>query len=262
MVWDGIETVRARSPIVMNITNYVVMNNTANALLAIGASPVMAHALDEVEELVGISSALVLNIGTLSGPWIEAMLLAGNAARSRGVPVVLDPVGAGASAFRTSTARRLVETVRPAIIRGNASEIRAVLRAVGGTHGVDSSASVDEVADDAQELARSAACVVSVSGQVDLITDGTRVDRISNGSPLMPRVTGMGCTATAVTGAFAGAGLAPLEAATLAMATMGVAGDIAGERARGPGSFQMEFLDALHGLSSADVAARLRMQRI
>src|SRR5690606_30656687 len=130
--------IRAEAPVIHNITNHVVMNTTANALLAIGASPVMAHAPQEVEEMVGIARALVLNIGTLSDAWIEAMILAGRAARQRGIPIVLDPVGAGATSYRTNTARRLLDEVSPTIVRGNASEIRALVSERGATRGVDS----------------------------------------------------------------------------------------------------------------------------
>jgi hydroxyethylthiazole kinase len=242
MVWEGVQRLRAVNPLVLNITNYVVMNSTANALLAIGASPVMAHAQEEVEDLVAIASSLVLNIGTLSAPWVDAMFRAGHAANARGIPIVLDPVGCGASGYRTHTSRALVVALRPTIIRGNASEIRSLLHATTGTRGVDSQIDTDAVAADAGQLARSSGSIVSVSGAVDLIT-------------------GMGCTSSALTGAFAGAGLPPLEAAVAAMAVMGVAGDIAAEQVAGPGSFQVRFLDILHGLGEQDLATRLRMHR-
>ena len=261
MVWQGLQRLRTGCPLVLNITNYVVMNNTANALLAIGASPVMAHAQEEVEDLVAIASSLVLNIGTLSTPWIGAMFKAGHAANARGIPIVLDPVGCGASGFRTRTSRALVEALRPTIIRGNASEIRSLLRATAGTRGVDSQVDTEAVADEARELATASGSVVSVSGPVDYITDGRSVLRIANGNPIMTRVTGMGCTATALTGAFAGAGLPALEAAAITMAVMGVTGDIATERAAGPGSFQVHFLDALSQLGEQDLTSRLRLQR-
>jgi hydroxyethylthiazole kinase len=261
MVWQGLHRLRTESPLVLNITNYVVMNNTANAMLAIGASPVMAHAQEEVEDLVAIASSLVLNIGTLSAPWVDAMFKAGRAANARGIPIILDPVGCGASGYRTHTARSLVEELRPTIVRGNASEIRSLLHATSGTRGVDSHVKPEAVAAEARELAVASSCIVSVSGPVDYITDGRSTIRIANGNPIMTRVTGMGCTATALTGAFAGAGLPALEAAAVAMAVMGVTGDIATERSAGPGSFQVQFLDALSHLSEPDLAARLKLQR-
>lgn len=259
MVWEDVQRIRAQAPLVLNITNYVVMNTTANALLAIGASPVMAHAIDEAADMARIAQALVINIGTLSPPWVEAMFIAGRVARERGIGIVLDPVGCGATAYRTQTAQDLVREIRPAVIRGNASEIKALLHSGGNTKGVDSRDDPDAVAADAKALAHSAGCVVSVSGAVDLITDGERVARVANGHALMPRVTGMGCTASAITGAFVAVNADRFAAATHAMGVMGVTGEIAGAAAAGPGSFQVNFLDALHGLDAAQLAARLRL---
>lgn len=259
MVWEDVQKIRTQAPLVLNITNYVVMNTTANALLAIGASPVMAHALDEAEDMARIAQALVINIGTLSTHWVESMFKAGRVARDRGIGIVLDPVGCGATAYRTETAQRLLSEVRPSVIRGNASEIRALLRSGGNTKGVDSQDAPDDVAADAGELARSARCVVSVSGPVDLITDGTRVARVANGHALMPRVTGMGCTASAITGACLAVNPDRFAAATHAMGVMGVTGEIAGAGAAGPGSFQSGFLDALYRLDQAQLSARLQL---
>jgi hydroxyethylthiazole kinase len=253
--------VRSAAPLVHNITNFVVMNTTANALLAIGASPVMAHAIDEVEEMVGIASALVLNIGTLSSPWIDAMLRAGRAAAKRGVPIVLDPVGAGATKLRTETATRLLAEAPPTVVRGNASEVRALASAGGGTKGVDSTHGSEEALDAARLLAERHGCVVSVSGATDLVVSKAGVLRVKNGHPIMTRVTGMGCTASALTGAFVAGGASPLEAAAHAMVVLGVAGELAAERSRGPGSFQVEILDALHALSGEDLALRARVER-
>jgi hydroxyethylthiazole kinase len=258
MTWQDIHRIRAEAPLVLNITNYVVMNTTANALLATGASPVMAHAIEEMVEMTGHAKALVLNIGTLSAPWIAAMLEAGREARRRGIAIVLDPVGCGATQFRTRTAQTLIDEIHPTIIRGNASEVRALIRAGAGGKGVDSLHTPDEVGDDARALARAAHCVVTVSGAVDLIVDDAREARVANGDPMMSRVTGMGCTASAPTGAFAAVNASAFEAATHAMTLMGVAGEIAAERAAGPGSFQMHFLDALHGISAADFTRRVK----
>jgi hydroxyethylthiazole kinase len=259
-VWRDVERVRAASPLVHNITNFVVMNTTANALLALGASPVMAHALEEVEEMARMARALVLNIGTLSGPWIEAMLRAGRAAQAAKIPVVLDPVGSGATGLRTTTARRLLESVCPAIVRGNASEIASLAGQAGATKGVDSTRSTHDVLDAAQALARAQRCVVVVSGATDAIVDGRRIARVHNGHALMPRVTGMGCTASALVGAFAAVNPSPFDAAVHGMALMGIAGEIAAEGAAGPGSLQLRFLDVLSTISEADIAARARIQ--
>jgi len=262
MLWDDVERIRAEGPLVHNITNYVVMNTTANALLALGASPVMAHALEEVEEMVGLARALVLNIGTLSAEWVDAMTKAGVAARRRGIPVVLDPVGAGATAYRTRIARGLLAEVRPTIVRGNASEIRALAIAESGTRGVDSAHASEEAVDAGRALARAHGCVVSISGAVDVIVDGAQTARVRNGVPLLARITGSGCTATALTGAFAAVNASPFQAATHAMAMMGIAGEIAAESAGGPGTFQALIFDALSGASRQELERRARIEGV
>lgn len=256
--WTDLQRIRNQAPLVHNITNYVVMNSTANALLALGASPVMAHAPEEVEEMVGIAGALVINIGTLSRPWIESMLSAGRAARRKGIPIVLDPVGSGATRLRTETVLRLLEEAPPAIIRGNASEIRSLALAEKGTKGVDSTRDSVESVPAAQQLARRWRCVVSVSGPTDVIVDADSVIRVHNGDPMMTRVTGLGCTATALTGAFAAVNPSALEAAAHAMVVMGVAGEIAALRSTGPGSLQVNFLDALFLLGEDELRGRMR----
>ena len=259
-VWDDVERIRAERPLVHNITNYVVMNLTANALLALGASPVMAHAAEEVAEMAGIARALVLNIGTLSPAWVEAMRLAAAAAKAKRIPIVLDPVGAGATRYRTETARELLEYFRPAVLRGNASEIRALALAEAETKGVDSRHDSSDAVAAAESLVGRFGCVVSVSGPVDIIVGGPGLVRIANGHPLMPRVTGLGCTATALTGAFAAVNPSPVQAAGHAMAVMGVAGEMAAEGAAGPASFQVRFLDALHSLTRQELRDRLRIE--
>lgn len=260
MSWQYLQSIRQSAPLVLNITNYVVMNNTANALLAVGASPVMAHAVEEIEDMAGLASALVINIGTLSSPWIESMIRAGKAARYRRTPVILDPVGCGATAFRTGTAKRLIDEIGPTIIRGNASEIRSLVDQGGRTKGVDSLQIPAEIIDDAVALAKSAGCVVSVSGPEDLIVDGSRIAHVANGHPMMTRVTGLGCTASAITGAFAAAAPSAFEAAVAAMTIMGIAGEIAAGKSPGPGSLQMHFLDALYGLKEDDILASRRVR--
>lgn len=249
---------RNSAPLVHNITNYVVMNSTANALLALGASPVMAHAIEEVAEMTRLSAALVINLGTLSSPWIQAMQVAGQEAQRRRIPIILDPVGAGATHFRTQTALRLIGEIGPTIIRGNASEIGALVRDGATTKGVDSRHSPDEIAAEAAALSKAVGCVVSVSGPQDLIVAGDRAVRVANGHPLMTRVTGMGCAASAITGAFAAISESPLDAAVAAMTTVGIAGEIAAETASGPGSFQVQFLDALYRLTDTDLTGRAK----
>lgn len=249
-----VEAVRHRSPLVHSITNYVVMNNTANALLAIGASPVMAHWVAEMEEMTAIAGTLVINIGTLDDQWIEGMIAAGVAASKRGTPIVLDPVGAGATSQRTATALRIIDECKPTIIRGNGSEIMALVDASVKSKGVDSSAASSDALGAAKELALSSGAVVVISGPTDYITDGQRVETISNGNPIMTSVTGMGCTATAMVGAFAAVNPDPMEAALHAMAVMGIAGQRAAAYSKGSGSMQLNFLDELYNFSATESA--------
>jgi hydroxyethylthiazole kinase len=260
MLWQDIQRIRAEAPLIHNITNYVVMNTTANALLAIGASPVMAHAIEEVEEMSGMASALVVNLGTLSAAWIDAMIRAGQAANRNKIPIVLDPVGSGATRLRTDTAQKLLRDTPPTIIRANASEVRSLILAEQRTKGVDSRHSSEETLEAARSLSRKSRCVVSVSGAPDLIVAGNSVIRVSNGHPMMPQVTGLGCTATALTGAFAAVNPSPFRAAAHAMALMGIAGEMAAERSAGPGSLQVNFLDALYLIQESDIERRLKME--
>lgn len=252
---SDLQSIRDKAPLVHNITNYVVMNNTANALLALGASPVMAHAIEEVEEMVGMASALVINLGTLSREWVDAMALAMTAAQRQGIPIVCDPVGAGATTYRTRTSLDLMEQAAPSVIRGNASEIMALAGSHVQTKGVDSAAAGREAEGAALALAKRHACVVVVSGPVDLVTDGTRLYRVRNGHPMMPKVTGLGCSATALVGAFCAVNHDPLVAAVHAMIAMGICGEIAAEQAQGPGSLQVHFIDALYNLNGEQIAA-------
>jgi hydroxyethylthiazole kinase len=259
-IWADVERIRAEAPLVHNITNYVVMNVTANALLAIGASPVMAHAEEEVAEMTAMARALAINIGTLSAPWIAAMFQAGGVARRHAVPIVLDPVGAGATTFRTATARRLLEELSPAVVRANASEIRALAGDERGTHGVDSAHSSEDAAGAAAALSDRTHGAVVASGAIDLIVSGGATSRVFNGHPMMAKVTGMGCTASALAGAFAAVNPSASDAAVNAMAVMGIAGELAAEGARGPGSFLPRFLDALYLLSESDIRSRLKVR--
>ncbi|TLV00987.1 hydroxyethylthiazole kinase [Dyadobacter luticola] len=248
---NNLQTLRSASPLVHNITNYVVMNYTANALLALGASPVMAHALEEVEEMVTIAGALVVNIGTLSSHWVEAMKLAMKTAAKLGKPIILDPVGAGATSYRNNVLAELLETAPPTIIRGNGSEILALAGASIKTKGVDSTVSSTDSIEAAYALSKKFGSVVSVSGAVDVIVKGNQAAYISNGVPLMTRVTGMGCSASAIAGAYGAVVKDPFEAAISAAATMGVCGELAFREAKSPGSFQIAFLDTLAEITPA-----------
>jgi len=252
--------IREEKPLVHNITNYVVMNFTANTLLAMGASPVMAHAANEVEEMVTLARALVINIGTLSDPWIAAMLLAGRKANEKGIAVVLDPVGSGATSLRTETTRKIIRDLKLAIIRGNASEILSIGASDTVTKGVDSLHEVDQVADMAKATARQTRSVVAVTGKVDLITDGARVIRCRNGHPLMGKVTGTGCAATATIAAFAAVTPDAMEAAAAGLAFFGLAGEMAAARAQSPGSFMIALIDALHDIRPEELQARALLE--
>jgi hydroxyethylthiazole kinase len=259
---ENLRLVRDKRPLIHNITNYVVMNYTANALLACGASPVMAHAAEEVEEMVSLAGALVLNIGTLSPPWIEAMLKAGKRANALQVPVILDPVGAGATRLRTGSARRLIEGLSIRVIRGNASEILSLAGEKSGssTKGVDSVHTVDQVAETVIGLSKELGTTLAVTGAVDLITDGERVCRVMNGHEMMSHVTGTGCAATVMIGAFLAVCADHVEAATTALSYFGLAGEKAAAKAFGPGSFQIALLDALYGIKEEELRSGARIQ--
>ncbi|MFP3870846.1 MAG: hydroxyethylthiazole kinase [Syntrophobacteria bacterium] len=252
--------VRNERPLVHSITNYVVMNFTANTLLAMGASPVMAHAIDEVEEMVSRARALVINIGTLSKGWIESMVKAGKRANKEGVPVVLDPVGSGATSFRTKTFRRLTQEVKLAVIRANASEILSLASDAVRTKGVDADHDSKQAVNTAREAARETGSVVAISGAVDVITDGEKVVHCSNGHPLLGWVTGTGCAATATIAAFSGVTAEPLVATSAGLAFFGLAGELAAFRARSPGSFSVALMDALYEITPEEFQSRARLE--
>ncbi|SHJ00844.1 hydroxyethylthiazole kinase [Pseudozobellia thermophila] len=258
-LWNHVLQVRAQSPLVHNITNYVVMNNTANALLAVGASPIMAHAHAEIDEMVGICQSLVVNIGTLDEYWVKAMLQASTKAAELKKPFVIDPVGAGATSFRNDTLSKLLAT-RPTVIRGNASEIMALAKQnTATTKGVDSTAESDEAIGAAIDLHRQFGAVVCISGQTDIVVSGDRRSYVKNGSGLMTKVTGLGCSATALIGAFIAVVDDKFEAVTAAMALMGLAGELASKQAAGPGSLQMHLLDKLYNITEEEFSAHLQL---
>ena len=253
---ESLRLLRERKPLVHQITNYVVMNETANATLALGALPVMAHAPQEVEEMAAAAGALVLNIGTLSEHWVEAMLLAGTAA---GGPIVLDPVGAGATRYRTETAKRLLDELGVAVVRGNAAEIATLAGRDAEIRGVESIGGGDSAEVLATEAAIALGCVAAVTGPTDYVSDGERVIAVSNGHELLGTVSGTGCMATAVTGCFLAAKPgAPLEAAAEALVAFGVAGENAARAAHGPGTFHAGLYDALYNLDPETLDDRAR----
>ncbi|MFO1149668.1 MAG: hydroxyethylthiazole kinase [Alsobacter sp.] len=256
---DVLAAIRRRRPLVHNITNAVVMNSTANGLLAIGASPVMAHAPEEVAEVTTIASALVINLGTLTREQVAAMDISAAVARDRGVPWVLDPVGVGVTALRRSTAERLL-LQKPSVVRGNASEIGTLAGEGASGRGVDSTAEgVFAGHEPARHLARRLGCVVAVTGVVDLVTDGRQDVLVHNGHAMLANVTGTGCLATALVGAALGTGARPLEAAAAALVVLGLAGEQAAAGEVGPGTMQVRLLDRLAALSPEDVAEGQRV---
>jgi hydroxyethylthiazole kinase len=263
-LWADVAAVRARSPLVHCITNLVVINFNANALLAVGASPVMAHAHEEVRDMVGIAQALVLNIGTLDPYWVDSMKLALAAAVQRGIPSVLDPVGAGATPYRNQTLDALLAIAAPTVIRGNGSEIMSTAGVAVATRGVDSSAAAADALGAAQALVQRTGGTVCVSGAVDHILDARhRWARLSNGHAWMTRITGVGCSATALVGAFCAVQPDAWRATTAAMAYLGVAGEVAAEKVQarglGVGSLAVSLLDELQLLDQATFEERLRL---
>lgn len=247
----ALKTLRDQSPLVHCITNYVAMNIAANVTLAAGASPAMVHAADEVAEFTSLSGALTINIGTLSPPWVESMKTAAAAARAAAIPWVLDPVAHFATGYRGRAARELL-ILQPTIIRGNASEIISLGGGSGFGKGADSGDSVEDAKIVARELARAKNCVVAVSGPTDFITDGTRIAMIRGGSDIMPKVTALGCSLTALVGAYAA--IAPAFDATVAAFTLfAEAGERAARHSSGPGSFSISFLDQLSALQAGDL---------
>jgi hydroxyethylthiazole kinase len=257
---ETLRELRDRKPLIHQITNYVVMNETANATLALGALPVMAHAREEVEEMVALASALVLNIGTLSPHWVEAMLLAGKAANEGDVPVVLDPVGAGATRYRTQTVKRILDEVKVTVLRGNQGEVATLVGVEAEVRGVESIDVGGEAAEVARVAGRNLSLVASVTGPVDHVSDGSRVLAVANGHELLAAVTGTGCMSSAITGCFLAAKPdAPLEAAAEALAAFGVAAEDAAAAAKGPGSFHVGLYDALASLQPEALEKRAKI---
>jgi hydroxyethylthiazole kinase len=251
--------VRSKNPVVHSITNYVVMNSTANVLLAMGASPIMAHAIEELNEIVGIANSIVINIGTLSPHWIESMQHACKLAKIGGKPLVLDPVGSGATKFRTDAACNLVRTHTPTVIRGNASEILSLSPQGGTTRGVDSMHKMEDAFEAARIVASDLSTCAAVTGERDLITDGKRNLVVSNGHPLMRSVTGTGCAATVVVAAFLAVESDPVLASAAALAYFGHAGEKAAKESSGPGTFWQKTLDALYTITPEELEAGARI---
>ena len=254
VISNALQALREQKPLVVNITNYVVMNNTANALLAIGASPIMAHSRQEMAEMMSFSGALVINIGTLDSQWIPRMIYAVEQANLNNKVVVLDPVGCGASTLRTETSRQIAALANDLIIRANASEIIVLAGETAQSKGVDSLDSSEAAVGAARYLVETYHCNVVISGEVDYIINAESEITLHNGHTMMPNITGMGCSLSALTGAFAAVGE---KTGLAAAAILGVAGEIAAEQSAGPGSLQMNLLDVLYLLDETAINKRL-----
>ena len=253
-------TLRQARPLVHHITNFVVMNDTANVTLHIGALPVMAHAKEEVAEMVALAGALVLNPGTLAPDWVEAMLVAGRRANELGVPIVLDPVGAGATTLRTESNLRLLNELDIAILRGNLGEV-SVLAGLGGeVRGVESISAGAEAEEVARAMARQRGLTVAITGQRDIISDGQRTVGVDNGHLWLTTITGSGCSATTMVAAFAAVEPDPVLAATAGLVCYGLAAELAAEMAHGPASFKVALFDALYNLSPEQVRSGAKVQ--
>ena len=258
---DIFSQVREKRPLVYHITNYVTVNDCANITLCAGGAPVMADARDEVEEMAAIASSLVLNIGTLNPSIVESMIAAGGMANDRGIPVILDPVGAGATKLRTESSLRLLDELKISVLKGNAGEIGVLAGAGGKVCGVDSHGLTGDPALVARDFAKKMGITVAISGATDIVTDGRDILLVSNGHPMMGRISGTGCMAASVIGAFTAAASDPLRATAGAFAAFGIAGERAAEGARGPMSFKTALFDNLASLSPETLSTCAKISR-
>ena len=259
-IYTLLTQVRSTTPLVQNITNFVVMNNTANALLALGASPIMVHAEEEIEEVLTFCNSLVINIGTLSKPWAESMILAASFANKIGKPWILDPVGAGISSLRNETLKKLL-TLKPTVIRGNASEIMALQNFGSTGKGVDSTEESSTALEAGKFLNKEYGSIICISGEIDYVISGDEVAEIANGSAMMTKVTGLGCTSTAIIAAFLGLGNNPFQEAIAGVAITSLAGELAASISKGPGSLQLNLYDTLYNLSKEQISENLKLKR-
>ncbi|MCG0278330.1 MAG: hydroxyethylthiazole kinase, partial [Thermanaeromonas sp.] len=256
------QKVKEERPLIHHITNLVVTNLTANVTLAVGAAPVMAHSIKEVADMVRLAQALVLNMGTPDEALVEAMLLAGKAANEAGIPVIFDPVGAGATPYRTDVAQRIIREVKVDILRGNSSEIACVGGWGGRTRGVDAAGAPVEPAEMAVRVARKLRTVVAITGATDYISDGQHLLAVDNGHHMLTVVTGTGCSATTVIAAFRAVEADGLAAGAAALAYFGLAAEKAAEGCRGPGSFQEALWDALYNLGGEELARGIKIREL
>lgn len=259
---DYLTALRTTPPLVHCMTNYVAMNSTANLLLAMGASPAMLHAPEEVAEFTPMANALSINIGTISTPWAASMELAAHTAKGVGIPWVLDPVAVGATTLRQQVCTTLLK-YQPSVVRANASEVMALVGLASQGRGVDTTATTEDATQAAIDLAQQQRCIVAMTGEIDFITDGTHHYRLTGGHPMMPRVTTLGCGLSALVAGFVAANQeSPLTATLAAMACFSIAGSRAGQQASGPGSFHVALLDELYALTPGDLSSLSSLEAI
>jgi len=254
-----LERLREQKPLVHHITNWVTIYDCANVTRTIGALPVMAHAPEEVEQMTGLSGALVLNIGTLTPSLVEAMKLSAKTANSKGIPVVLDAVGVGATDLRTKKALELLDAAHIDVIKGNAGEIATLAGAKAEVKGVESIGHEGDPVEIAKKLATDRKATVVITGKQDIVTDGSKTYKIDNGDKMMGRVVGTGCMAASVIGSFAAIEKDYAKAAAAALSCYGIAGEAASENSSGPGSFKERFFDELYNLNSEKVSANSKV---
>ncbi|TCS79202.1 hydroxyethylthiazole kinase [Tepidibacillus fermentans] len=258
---QAIKKVREKKPLIHHLTNLVVTNFTANGTIAYGTSPIMANAPEEVEEMVSVSNGLVINIGTITSEMVEAMILAGKKANQVGVPIILDPVGVGATSYRTNTIFNMLEQFKPTVIRGNTSEMARLAEIPWEIKGVDS---VDNGEGDrlaiATKVAKKYHVVAAVTGKEDIVTDGERIALIANGHPLLSEVTGTGCLVTALIGATIAAEEDHFIATVAALTYYGIAAERAAIHAKGPGSFAVQLMDEIHQLDLNEIDQKAKIE--
>ncbi len=258
---SAMEAVRSKRPLVHHITNYVTVNDCANVCICSGGAPVMTDAEEDVKGMVPVANAVVLNMGTLNPRTVEAMVLAGKIAKEKGVPVVFDAVGAGATAYRNEVASRIIEETRPDVIKGNSGEISFLAGVIGGVRGVDSTSSSDDITELVRGLAAKYGCKVVATGKKDYVSDGKDVYNLTNGSDYQGCVSGTGCMLSSVLGAYVGANGVTLKALIAAITAFNVAAEDAEKECKGPGSFKVALLDCLFNLKSEEMSKRAKVEK-
>jgi len=257
--YDILKKIKEKKPLIHHITNWVTIYDCANITRSFGALPVMAHAVEEVSEMVGIASALVLNIGTLTPTLINSMIAAGRQANKKNIPVILDAVGAGATKLRTESTLKILRKIKVDVLKGNAGEIATIAGAEAEVKGVESMGVKGSIQDIAGKLAKKEKCVVVVTGKEDIITDGKKGYKVGNGHAMMGSIVGTGCMAASVIGAFCAVERDYAKAAAAALVCFGIAGELAAKKARGPGTFKEQFYDETHNLDEKKIDKMMKI---